>query len=80
MIWIALSVVGCQKNEGSLLEGDIIAGSGSARATAGSGSSAKPNPKDPQASDIDLDSKVILARAEGMERFATVAEEVGLAE
>lgn len=63
MIWIALSVVGCQKNEGSLLEGEI-AGSGSARAATGSGSNAKPKPKGPQATDIDLDSKDILGRAE----------------
>lgn len=69
MIWLAVSLVACQKNEGSLISGDLTPGSGSAHTPgvgSGSGSAGmRPNkPKGPQPTDIDLDSKDILARTD----------------
>ncbi len=65
LIWFALTATACQKNEGSLLEGEITPGSGSAGpAGLGSNTVRVPKPKGPQATDIDLDSKDILGRAE----------------
>lgn len=69
MIWIALSVVACQKNEGSQFEGDIGHGSGSGAGSAGSAGLGSntirvPKPKGLQPTDVDLDSKDILGRAE----------------
>jgi len=73
LIWLAISLGACQKNEESLISGEVTAGSGTTtkpgmgsgmRGSGMRGSGAQPMGKGLQASDIDLDSKDILARAE----------------
>ncbi len=72
LIWVTLSLVACQK-EASLLDGEAKAGSGSAGKTGSAGmrgsghgmmTGSGQKPKGPQPTDVDLDSKDILARPE----------------